>query len=160
MRTLAILNLSLLTLLSAPTLAADLENGLTAVRRGDYATAVREWTPLAEEGDAKAQALLGLMYKNGAGVEQDYVVAAEWYRRAAEQGLAIAQFNLGLMYYKGDGVIQDYVQAHMWSNIARSNGSEDVDKLLDTLEDIMPASQISEAQAAARDCVAKDYKGC
>jgi hypothetical protein len=48
----------------------------------------------------------------------------------------------------------------MWGNIARSNGSEDVDKLLDTLEDIMPASQLSEAQAAARDCVAKGYKGC
>jgi len=160
MRTLAILNLSLLTLLSAPTLAADLENGLTAVRRGDYATAVREWTPFAEEGDAKAQALLGLMYDKGFGVERDYATAVEWVQLAAEQRFADAQHNLGAKYALGQGVIQDYLKAHMWGNIAKSNGSANAEKLLTLLEERMPASQISEAQAAARDCAARDYKGC
>lgn len=100
------------------------------------------------------------MYHKGEGVEGDYATAAEWFRRAAKQGYVMAQFNLGLMYYNGDGVIQDYVQAHMWGNIARSNGSASAEKLLTLLEELMTASQISEAQAAARDCVAKGYKGC
>ncbi len=95
------------------------------------------------------------------GVEQDYAAAVEWYRRAAKQGDAIAQNNLGLMYALGDDIVQDYVQVHMWGNIARSNGSAKCRQASGyTGEEIMTASQISEAQAAARDCVAKDYKGC
>ncbi|MEL0206452.1 MAG: tetratricopeptide repeat protein, partial [Alphaproteobacteria bacterium] len=114
MRTLAILILSLLTLLSAPALGADFDKGVSAFQRGDYATALREWTPLAEQGHVEAQYILGVMYSIGQGVEQDYATAAEWYRRAAEQGLADAQHNLGVMYALGQGVIQDYVKAHMW----------------------------------------------
>ena len=34
--------------------SADLQKGLTAYQRGDYATALREWTPLAEQGSADA----------------------------------------------------------------------------------------------------------
>ncbi len=39
--------------------SADFQNGLTAYKSGDYATALREWTPLAEQGDAYAQTWLG-----------------------------------------------------------------------------------------------------
>ncbi|MEL0293952.1 MAG: tetratricopeptide repeat protein, partial [Alphaproteobacteria bacterium] len=98
MRTLAILILSLLTLLSAPALGADFDKGLTAAKRGDYATALREWMPLAEQGHARAQYNLGLMHHNGYGVEQDDAMALKWWQRAAEQGLADAQYNLGVMY--------------------------------------------------------------
>jgi hypothetical protein len=34
--------------------SADLDQGLTAYKSGDYATALREWTPLAEQGNAGA----------------------------------------------------------------------------------------------------------
>ena len=57
--------------------------------------------PLAEQGDANAQALLGRMYEEGVGVKQDNVKAVKWYSRAAEQGIAEAQFNLGNMYVSG-----------------------------------------------------------
>ena len=39
--------------------SADFQKGLTAYDRGDYATALREWTPLAEQGDARAQFQIG-----------------------------------------------------------------------------------------------------
>ena len=45
--------------------SADLQKGLTAYKSGDYATALREWKPLAEQGDARAQYNLGQMYYNG-----------------------------------------------------------------------------------------------
>jgi TPR repeat protein len=41
--------------------SADFQKGLTAYDSGDYATALREWTPLAEQGYADAQYNLGVM---------------------------------------------------------------------------------------------------
>ena len=70
---------------------------MDAAKRGDYATALREWKPLAEQGNADAQFNLGLMYRNGEGVQQDHEESAKWFRRAAEQGHAGAQSRLGFM---------------------------------------------------------------
>jgi len=48
-------------------LAADFDAGLAALQKGDYAAALREWTPLAaKQGDAEAQFNLGVMYYRGA----------------------------------------------------------------------------------------------
>lgn len=78
--------------------------------------------PLAEQGDANAQALLGRMYEEGVGVKQDNVKAVKWYSRAAEQGIAEAQFNLGNMYVSGQGVKQDDVKALKWFRKAAEQG--------------------------------------
>ena len=91
--------------------SADFHKGLAAAQKGDFATALREWTPLAEQGDSDAQSNLGVMYEKGQGVLQDYKTAVKWYRLSAEQGNAGAQFNLGVMYTKGQGVLQDYKTA-------------------------------------------------
>lgn len=72
--------------LAAPVLAGPLADGAVAHERGDYATALRLWRPLAEQGDALIQNLLGNMYRAGEGVPQDYAKAARWHRKAAEQG--------------------------------------------------------------------------
>jgi TPR repeat protein len=96
-------------------LAQDFDKGLAAAQSGDFATALKEWRPLAEQGDADAQSNLGVMYYNGNGVPQDYAQAVKWYRKAAEQGHADAQSNLGVMYDKGEGVPQDYAQAVKWA---------------------------------------------
>jgi TPR repeat protein len=102
-------------MLAPPSVAAqDYDAGLTAYESDDYATALREWTPLAEQGYADAQFNLALMYRNGDGVPQDDAEAAKWYRRAAEQGLAEAQYNLAVMYRRGLGVPQDYAEAVKW----------------------------------------------
>ncbi len=42
---------------------ADFQDGVAAHERGDYATALREFRPLAEQGDAAAQYNLGQMYR-------------------------------------------------------------------------------------------------
>jgi TPR repeat protein len=102
MRTLIIIQVLLFSLsLSISSYAADFNKGLTAAQSGDFATALKEWKPLAEEGNAAAQNNLGLMYHNGWGVPQDYKEAARLYRLAAEQGDADAQSNLGVMYERG-----------------------------------------------------------
>ena len=160
MKQLLIIPLVLLSLISSPSWSADFGKGFAAYNSGDFATALREWTPLAEQGNASAQYNLGFMYKNGEGVLQDYKTAVKWYRLAAEQGHAKAQGNLGVMYAAGDGVIVDKVYAHMWGNIGSSNGNENGGKLRDFLAKEMTSSQLEKAQDLARECVAKNYKGC
>ncbi len=101
---------------------AGVDEGAAAYNRGDYATALREFRPLAERGDVKAQFILGVMYANGQGVPQDYAEAVKWYRKAAEQGNAEAQHDLGLMYGEGLGVPQDYARAVKWYRKAAEQG--------------------------------------
>jgi len=71
---------------SMTTHAADFSVGYEAFQRGDYATALRIFRQLADQGDASAQAKLGVMYYFGWGVPQDYVQAHMWYNLAAAQG--------------------------------------------------------------------------
>ena len=75
--------------------SADLPKGAVAYQSGDYATALREWTPLAKQGNALAQFILGVMYAEGQGVPKNYKTAVKWYALAAEQGDAYGQSNLG-----------------------------------------------------------------
>jgi TPR repeat protein len=119
------MRVALSLLVSFPSWSADFGKGLAAAERGDYVTALREWRPLAEQGHAKAQFNLGVMYGDGEGIQQDYGQAAQWYRRAAEQGIAQAQYNLGVMYKKGMGVAQDYSQAAKWYRRAAEQGDAD-----------------------------------
>jgi uncharacterized protein len=140
--------------------SADYQKGLDAAKRGDFATALREFRTLAEQGDAEIQNLVGAYYNEGKGVPQDYKTAAMWYRLSAEQGFADAQYNLGGGYAFGQGVIQDNVYAHMWFNIAASSGHEDAVYNRDTLAKRMTPADISTAQKLARECVRKNYKGC
>jgi len=93
---------------------ADYPKGYAAAQSGDFATALREWTPLAEQGHALAQNNLGAMYEKGQGVSQDYKTAVKWYTLAAEQGNTSAQYRLGFMYDVGRGVPQDYKTAVKW----------------------------------------------
>ena len=109
--------------LSGPVMAGPFEDGLAAAQRGDFATALRLWQPLADQGYVGAQFNLGVMYRDDLGVPRDYQEAVKWFRLAAEQGNANAQFNLGRMYFNGHGVPQDYAEAVMWFRGAADKGT-------------------------------------
>ena len=130
-----ILILTMTVLLGSPGVSwgADFQKGLDAYERGDYATALKEFTPLAEPGYALAQYNLGVgyalaqfnlgaMYDKGRGVPQDYQTAVKWYTLAAEKGYAPAQYNLGVMYGMGQGVPEDYKTAVKWFALAAEQG--------------------------------------
>ncbi len=135
---------------------AGFDEGVAAYHRGDYATALSEFRPLAEQGNARAQRALGLMYRKGHGVPQDDAEAFRWDRKAAEQGFASAQRNLGVMYISGQGVTTDFVQAYKWLNIAASSfpPGKQRDRTVmvrDNVAKRMTPAQISEAQKLARE---------
>ena len=102
---------------------ADLNAGADAYHRGDYATALRESRPLAEQGNALAQYQLGLLYDNGQGVRKDDTQARQWYEKSAEQGYAEAQVNLGILYDYGRGVQQDFKKAVYWYRLSAKQGN-------------------------------------
>ncbi len=69
---------ALLIVLAVPA-RAGWEEGVAAYDRGDYATALREFRPLADQGYASAQFNLGVMYGKGQGMPQDHAEAVRWY---------------------------------------------------------------------------------
>ena len=111
-----------LVLLLTADARADLGAGISAYKRGDYATALAEFRRAAEQGSVVAQVNLAAMYYKGQGVPQDDAEAATWYRKAADQGDAVAQNNIGLMYDNGRGVPQDYGAAVKWYRRAAEQG--------------------------------------
>lgn len=98
------LSLALLLALASSGLAGGFEDAAAAFAAGDYAKALAGLRPLADQGDARGQYSLGVMYENGFGVPRDLAEAARWYRKAADQGNTDAQYNLGAMNEHGVGM--------------------------------------------------------
>jgi TPR repeat protein len=122
MKTLTIA-LAFLMTFSLPVMAQDFGRGDAAYDAGDYITALKEWTPLAEAGDVKAQYNLGEMYALGRGVPQDHDESVKCNRLSTEQGYAMAQNELAIIYDRGLGVIQDYAEAVKWYRLAAAQGN-------------------------------------
>jgi hypothetical protein len=115
--------------------AQDFDKGVAAYQAGDFATALEEWRPLAEQGVAAAQFKLGWMYGIGEGVPQDYSETARWYRLAAERGDVSAQYELGWMYRIGTGVLLDNSEAVKWFRLAAEQGLADAQSNLGVMYD-------------------------
>src|SRR5438552_8066191 len=103
--------------------ALSSKDAKVAYDQGDYATALRIWSSLAEQASAEAQERLGALYRDGKGVSQDYVASVEWFRKAADQGDGKAENNLGAMYARGHGVAKNDAQAVNWFRKAADHGN-------------------------------------
>jgi TPR repeat protein len=130
--------------------------------RADLAT--MSYTLGAELGDTGSQFTLGRKYYFGSGTIQDYKAAFKWLALALAQGGRIVDPNailLAILYRDGKGTHKDLIRAHMWLNLESSNGiSDHSSELRDLLAEQMTPADISTAQNLARECVAKNYKGC
>ena len=103
-----------LLLLCANALASPYDDGVVAYDQGQYATALKLWLPLAEQGHAAAQFNVAVLYEKGLGTAVDHAEAARWYLKAAAQGDPDAQYNVALFYETGVGVAKDVDQARNW----------------------------------------------
>ena len=80
-----------LTLHGAEAVAGPLEDGMTAYNRGDYVPAMALFRPLARQGNARAAATIGAMYRKGQGVAKSSAHAFMWLSVAAARGDAVAR---------------------------------------------------------------------
>ncbi len=101
---------------------ADFQTGMAAYGDGDYAGALKEWEPAAQQGDVYAQHMMGFLYAKGRGVKRDLGRAVSWWTRAAESGHPPAQFVLGKIYLKGIGVAPDIEAGARWIERAAEAG--------------------------------------
>ena len=118
-----------LALVSAiPAVAADSkadktwQEAWTAYNIGQYKKTLRLLQPLASDGDARSQVLLGRCYENGLGVPQDLATAFKWYMLAAEQNDAEAQTLVAYMLRSGAGVPRDTNGYLQWMQRAAQSG--------------------------------------
>jgi hypothetical protein len=107
--------------------AAEGDPATVAYARGDYATALAAWLPLAAHGDIAAELRVGQMLRDRQGVRwRDFEGAASWFRRAAARGSAEAEYALGRLYYEGFLVprntaeMQAMLKAAAWQGHARA----------------------------------------
>jgi TPR repeat protein len=74
--------------------AGPWEDGMAAYNRGDYMPAIRVFRTLAEQGNGKAQNVLGVMFRKGEGVPKNPARAHMWFSFAAKRGEASAKAEL------------------------------------------------------------------
>ena len=108
---------------------ADLDRGIQAYYRGDYASAFQTLNPLAELGYPRAQFRIGIMHHLGRGVAVNKAVAEEWIRKAlprvqtaASAGEAWAQADLGSLYADGLVLTKNNQEAIRWFQLAAEQG--------------------------------------
>ena len=120
----------------------------------DASQAVEWIRKAADQGFARAQCYLGIMYDKGNGMPANNAEAVKWYRKAAEQGDIDAQFNLGSMYANGEGVPENDVQAYAWFNIPAAQG----DKNAKREKKVIVESLTPEARAQAQTFASKYWE--
>jgi len=142
---------ALFSALPCMAIAGPFQDGQAAYQRHDYATALRVWRRLAEQGSAPAEFSLGLIYSQGVGVPQDYADAVKWYLEAANQGNGAAQLKLGAMFARGRIAPKNNICALMWYNLAAAQGVEYASAKRDALERAIPRYEVVRAQSLSQD---------
>ena len=77
----------------------------------------------ANNGDSRAQYLIGCFYYYGRKVETNHSIASNWFKKSAEQNLVDAQTILGYQYMYGDGIAKDLDKAIELLEKAHAQGS-------------------------------------
>lgn len=77
--------------------------GFQALEEKDYKTALYFLSLFAANGDARANYNLGIMYREGFGVDQNDVEALTHFIAAAEDGHMLGNYAVGLAFLRGRG---------------------------------------------------------
>ena len=80
--------------------ADDYAKAFEALERGDYETATFYLSFFASNGDSVAQYNLGLLYRDGLGVEKNPKVALSWFYLAAQQHHMLSNFAIAKLIEK------------------------------------------------------------
>ena len=123
----------LFILLFSSSINIDYQTGLDAYTIGDYQTAMKKWTDVAE-GPANAvdplvyvetHYAIAMLYWQGQGVPRDFHKSYEWLLKAANLNHAGAQAKLGYLYTDGVAVPRDFNMAFEWYSKAAKQGDID-----------------------------------
>lgn len=113
----------LLIFFSGVTLANGFIQGVESFNLGNFERAWQILKPLAEQGDARAQAYVGVMYYGGYGASENDAEALRFARLSAQQGNPDGQVLLGALYVEGVGVDKNYKEAVRLYELAVQQGN-------------------------------------
>lgn len=111
-------------LLAQNSFAISFEDAESALRRGDYTSAIPIYSSLADAGDARAMVRLGKLLQRGEGTPRDLARAVHYFSQAAKAGDAEGQYSLGNLYLLGEGVPQDDDWAFTYYRLAADQGHQ------------------------------------
>ena len=92
--------------------------------REERVAAAVQMKRLAQAGDAHAQYLMGLLYRDGGLVIPDTEKAQYWMEAAATQNVPAAQYSLGKLLLSDDALVHDPDQGIRWLKEAAQNGND------------------------------------
>lgn len=124
----------------------------------DRAQAAAWYRTAAEQGDAKAQFNLGLMYRYGPGYSPNLDRWVEAFGPAPGHASPTTRGNPAARYNSGTGIPKDYIEAHKWMSLAAARATGDNQRRFadarDSLAKLMTPEQIAEAQKRASEWTA------
>lgn len=150
----------LLACAAGPVWADPYDDALAAHQRGQWEEAFNGFLTHAQQGDARSQFRLSLLYASGKGTAANPTAALQWLRSAALQGHADAQSNLGSHYARGKGVAPDPLRAYAWFTLAAQAGSVEARTNLQVAARRMSAPQREAAQALTVKCRTEGLNLC
>lgn len=92
--------------------------------REERVAAAVQMKRLAQAGDAHAQYLMGLLYRDGTLVIPDTERARDWMEQAASQNVPAAQYALGKLFLSDDPLVHDPDQGIRWLKASAQNGND------------------------------------
>lgn len=101
----------LLSCVCAVLLGDELETAAKAYEAGDYQKVFKHFKIACDNGEYRGCGIVGILYYNGQGVEQNYTEASKYYKLACDNGEYKGCGNLGVLYENGQGVRQSYSTA-------------------------------------------------
>lgn len=122
----------------------------------DLSTALEYLRKAAAAEDGKAQALLGVAYRDGLGVDLDHKEAVKWFRLAAEKGIPLAQTHLG----HSIGLLgsrEQTVEALKWLFMAESAGEPMAKRTLKESLKSVDSDVVQEARKLATEARMKKH---
>jgi hypothetical protein len=124
----------------------------------DRAQAAAWYRKAAEQGDAKAQFNLGLMYRYGPGYSPGLERWVEAFDPAPGHAGQKAPGSPAAKHNPGSGIPKDHIEAHKWMSLAAARATGDNQKRYadarDSLAKVMTPEQIAEAQKRASEWTA------
>lgn len=121
-------------MLFSSTAFAGLAEGRAAYKAEDWFTAIKNLRPLAEEGNDEALVLLGNMYNDGKGVEQNHELAFAHYKQALAAGNDNAMLAIATMYAEGIGTEKNFPTAYNWFEQSAKAGNPAAQFMLASLQ--------------------------
>ncbi len=133
MKTVAIRILALIALCSLTATAnADLKDGALAYSRGNFTAAIQQLRPLADQGNATAQYLLGSALVNANPPLGNLQEGEVWLKKSAERGNLAAMRDLGKLNAFGKQPA-DRAQATQWLRAGADRGDTESQHVLGLL---------------------------